>query len=136
MNALDQYLEKTGEHVSTLAVRLGLHPATLLRPLNGRRNPTMRIALEVQRGTRGEVTALDFVKICMAAREKFRPGEPPTGQLTALAAWAAAADGKSAPTRRNQGAPARKRKAASRRPTRKRAQSNTAKETRAAQPAS
>lgn len=128
MNALDRYLEKTGEHVSTLAVRLGLHPATLLRPLNGQRNPTMRIALEVQRGTKGEVTALDFVKICMAAREKFRPGEPPTGQLTALAAWAAAADGKSAP--------ARKRKAAPRRPTRKRAQSNNAKETRAAQPAS
>jgi hypothetical protein len=97
MDALEEYLKKHDERVSTLAVRLGRHPATLLRPLAGLRNPTMKIALEVERGTKGEVTALDFVKICMAARSRYRPGEPPTGQLTALAAWVAAADGKSAP---------------------------------------
>jgi hypothetical protein len=75
MNALDRYVKKTGEPVSTLAIRLGRHPATLLRPLNGTRNATMQVALDVQRGTKGAVTALDFVEICMEAAERRREAE-------------------------------------------------------------
>lgn len=68
MNALTRYLESKDETVSSLAVRMGCAPSTLTRPLNGKRNVSMDLALAVERATGGEVTAQDFLAICIDAK--------------------------------------------------------------------
>lgn len=67
MDALATYLSETGETLSALAIRIGRSPSTLTRALAGHRDPSVDLARDVERGTDGRVTALQFLKICMDA---------------------------------------------------------------------
>lgn len=69
MNALEQYFAETGDTPSKLAQRVGRSPSTITRPLNGERNVSMDVALDVERGTGGRVPANEFLSICMAAKK-------------------------------------------------------------------
>lgn len=64
---LDAYLQETGESLSTLASRIKRSPSTLTRALNGKRNPSVRLARDVEVGTGGRVTAQDFIALCLQA---------------------------------------------------------------------
>lgn len=66
-NAMDRYLRESGENLSTLAVRIDRSPSTLTRALSGERNPSARLALDVERGTGGRVAAAEFMSICLSA---------------------------------------------------------------------
>jgi DNA-binding transcriptional regulator YdaS (Cro superfamily) len=68
MNALTRYLDAKNETVSALAARMGCAPSSLTRPLSGKRNVSMDLALAVERATGGEVTAQDFLAICLDAK--------------------------------------------------------------------
>ena len=68
MNALALYLGQTGERLSTFAIRIGRSPSTLSRALSGRRDPSIDLARDVERGTDGKVSKLDFLAICLAAQ--------------------------------------------------------------------
>lgn len=79
MNALEQYFSETGESPSSLAERIGRAPSSLTRALKGERNVSMNIAMDVERGTGGRVTAADFLAICLDAKRSaslFLPTEP------------------------------------------------------------
>jgi DNA-binding transcriptional regulator YdaS (Cro superfamily) len=69
MNALDLYFQRTGDNPSKLAERIGRSPSTITRPLSGERNVSMDVALEIERATKGEVSAEQFMAICFAARK-------------------------------------------------------------------
>ncbi len=72
MNALERYLRSSGETVTQLARRIGRSPSTLSRPLNGERNVSMDIAVEVEAATGGAVTAEQFMAICIEAKRRTR----------------------------------------------------------------
>ena len=69
MNTLERYLVGRSEALSAFAVRIGRSPSTLTRALSGGRNPSVDLALDVQRGTDGAVTAAQFLAICLQGRE-------------------------------------------------------------------
>lgn len=69
-DSLTVYLEEAGEKLSTLAFRIGRAPSTLTRALSGERNPSVDLALDVERGTNGKVSAGDFLALCLDARVK------------------------------------------------------------------
>lgn len=66
---LDRYLQETGESLSTLASRINRSPSTLTRALNGKRNPSVRLARDVEEGTGGRVKAQEFIALCLQAAE-------------------------------------------------------------------
>lgn len=70
MNELLSYLASRNESLSAFAVRIGRSPSTLSRVLDGRRNPSISLAKDVEAGTSGEVTASVFLGICMAAHNR------------------------------------------------------------------
>lgn len=70
MNPLEAYFKESGENPTKLAERLNLAPSTITRPLRGERNVSMDVALEIERGTAGRVTAEQFMAICLEARRK------------------------------------------------------------------
>jgi len=65
-NELTIYLRETGESLSSLAARMGRAPSTLTRVLNGERNPSVALARDIERVTRGRVSASRFVDICIS----------------------------------------------------------------------
>jgi hypothetical protein len=69
-NAMDRYLQDSGEKLSNLASRINRAPSTLTRALGGERNPSLGLARDVERGTGGRVTASEFISICMNAASK------------------------------------------------------------------
>jgi len=69
MNTLDIYFAETGDNASKLAERIGRAVSSITRPLNGERNASMTLALDVERGTGGCVTASEFLSICLAAKK-------------------------------------------------------------------
>lgn len=69
MNALEQYFDTTGDNLHRLALRIGRSHSALSRPLAGTRDTSTTIALDVERGTDGQVTAIQFLKICVTARK-------------------------------------------------------------------
>lgn len=75
MNALMAYLTARGERLSAFASRIGRSPSTLTRALSGARNPSVDLARDVERGTDGEVTASEFIAICL--RQPAPPGRDP-----------------------------------------------------------
>lgn len=66
-NPLTEYLERTGTSLSGFALRMGKSPSTLLRALNGERNPSVKLAKLVERTSDGEVTASQFLNTCLSA---------------------------------------------------------------------
>lgn len=68
MNALQTFLDRNSENISAFAVRIGRSPSTLTRALKGERNPSVSLALDVERGTAGAVSAQDFISICLSLR--------------------------------------------------------------------
>lgn len=68
MDALSTFLETRGEKLSAFATRIGRSPSTLSRALSGQRDPSFDLARDVEKGTWGEVTALQFLEICLKAR--------------------------------------------------------------------
>ena len=66
-HTLGLYLNEIGESLSTLALRINRSPSTLTRALSGQRNPSLRLARDVERGTGGRVTASEFMEICIRA---------------------------------------------------------------------
>lgn len=68
MDALADYLNETGERLSVFAVRIGRSPSTLSRALAGQRDPSIDLARDVERGTAGRVTAIQFLAICLTAQ--------------------------------------------------------------------
>jgi DNA-binding transcriptional regulator YdaS (Cro superfamily) len=68
MNAIELYFQETGDNPSKLAERVGRSPSTITRPLNGERNASMDVALDVERGTDGKISAEQFLSICLTAR--------------------------------------------------------------------
>lgn len=69
MNALEQYFTETGDNAANLAERVGRSPSSITRPLRGERNASMDLALDVERGTGGKVTASQFISICLDAKK-------------------------------------------------------------------
>jgi len=69
MDALSEYLNETNEKLSTFAVRIGRSPSTLSRALAGQRDPSVDLARDIERGTGGRVTALQFLEICLRQPE-------------------------------------------------------------------
>jgi hypothetical protein len=69
MNTLQRYLDAKHEPISAFAVRIGRSPSTLTRVLSGARNPSVHLALDVERGTEGVVSAADFLAICLKTKE-------------------------------------------------------------------
>ena len=70
MNALTRYFETSGDSIAKLAGRIGRSPSTITRPLRGERNVSMNVALEIEAGTGGAVTASEFVAICLDAKRQ------------------------------------------------------------------
>lgn len=70
MDALSTFLEARGEKLSAFANRIGRSPSTLSRALSGRREPSFDLARDVERGTAGKVSAIEFLEICLTARSK------------------------------------------------------------------
>jgi hypothetical protein len=68
MDALSTYLEEQEEKLSTFAVRIGRSPSTLSRVLSGQRDPSMDLARDVEKGTDGRVSKLQFLEICLNAQ--------------------------------------------------------------------
>jgi transcriptional regulator with XRE-family HTH domain len=66
-NTMDLYLTESGESLSTLASRIKRAPSTLTRALSGQRNPSLRLAKDIEQGTGGRVTAGEFIQICLKA---------------------------------------------------------------------
>ena len=48
MNALMEYMDRSGERPSTLARRLGVEPSTVTRILNGERKPSVELAKRIE----------------------------------------------------------------------------------------
>lgn len=69
MDALTTYLDETGEKLSSFACRIGRSPSTLSRTLAGQRNPSVDLALDVEAGTGGKVSAGIFIDICIRSRK-------------------------------------------------------------------
>ena len=70
MDALSDYLSGNDETLSAFAVRIGRAPSTLTRALSGKRDPSFDLARDVERGTSGRVSKLQFIEACLAARER------------------------------------------------------------------
>ncbi|CUX40729.1 Putative plasmid maintenance system antidote protein, XRE family (modular protein) [Agrobacterium deltaense Zutra 3/1] len=70
MDALSTFLGETGEKLSTFAVRIGRSPSTLSRAISGRRDPSIDLARDVERGTRGRVSTIQFIEICLKAQKR------------------------------------------------------------------
>jgi plasmid maintenance system antidote protein VapI len=70
MNALERYFENTGTNVSALAAKIGCAVSTLTRPLAGMRNVSMDVAIEVEKATDAQVSASEFMTICLAAKKQ------------------------------------------------------------------
>jgi len=68
MDALSLYLNKTKERLSAFAVRIGRSPSTLSRALSGQRDPSIDLARDVEAGTGGCISAIQFLEICLAAQ--------------------------------------------------------------------
>lgn len=68
MDALSNYLNETGERLSAFAVRIGRSPSTLSRALSGQRDPSVDLARDVENGTGGRVTKLQFLALCLSAQ--------------------------------------------------------------------
>jgi transcriptional regulator with XRE-family HTH domain len=73
MDALSSYLDERNERLSTFAVRIGRSPSTLSRALSGQRDPSVDLARDVEKGTQGSVTTLQFLEICLAAQAAAQP---------------------------------------------------------------
>jgi len=69
MDALSTYLSETGERLSAFAVRIGRSPSTLSRALSGQRDPSIDLARDVEKGTAGRVTKLQFLELCLSAQD-------------------------------------------------------------------
>lgn len=69
MNPLARYLADNEDSLSAFAVRIGRVPSTLSRCLRGERLPGVRLALEVEAATAGQVSAVDFIEGCLNARK-------------------------------------------------------------------
>jgi hypothetical protein len=69
MDALSNYLIESGERLSAFAVRIGRSPSTLSRALSGQRDPSVDLARDVEQGTGGRVTKLQFLELCLSAQE-------------------------------------------------------------------
>lgn len=70
MDALQKYLVEADITVADFAESIGRAPSTLWRQVRGERNPSLAVALDVERGTKGQVTADEFLAICTTARRK------------------------------------------------------------------
>ncbi|MBX9749506.1 MAG: type II toxin-antitoxin system CcdA family antitoxin [Roseococcus sp.] len=57
---LEDWLHNSGESMTALAQRCGVHPATVLRWKNGERRPRPRQMAALTRATQGHVRAQDF----------------------------------------------------------------------------
>ncbi|WP_222395639.1 helix-turn-helix domain-containing protein [Rhizobium leguminosarum] len=80
MDALSSYLDERNERLSTFAVRIGRSPSTLSRALSGQRDPSVDLARDVEKGTQGSVTTLQFLEICLAAQAA---GQSPPSEVAA-----------------------------------------------------
>ena len=72
MDALASYLSENGETLSAFAVRIGRSPSTLTRALGRRRDPSIDLARDVERGTDGKVTAIQFLEICISEQSETK----------------------------------------------------------------
>ena len=68
MNAMQVYFAETGENATKLAERIRCSPSSITRPMAGEKNASMDLALEIERGTGGKVTAEQFLAICLSAK--------------------------------------------------------------------
>lgn len=75
MDALSNYLDETGERLSAFAVRIGRSPSTLSRALAGQRDPSIDLARDVERGSGGKVTTIQFLEICLTAQPSSEAAE-------------------------------------------------------------
>ena len=69
MDTLSIYLDEHDERLSSFAIRIGRSPSTLSRAISGQRDPSLDLARDVERGTGGRVSAIDFLSICLRATE-------------------------------------------------------------------
>jgi transcriptional regulator with XRE-family HTH domain len=74
MDALSKYLEDEREKLSAFATRIGRSPSTLSRALSGQRDPSVDLARDVEIGSCGKVSALQFLEICLAAQRTVSQG--------------------------------------------------------------
>jgi antitoxin HigA-1 len=69
-NLLTQHLAKRDETLAAFAARIGRSHSSLSRLMRGQRNPSLNIAIDVERGTRGVIKANAFLDLCAQARRK------------------------------------------------------------------
>lgn len=67
MTNMDAYFAQSGDKPSALAARIGRATSTITRALKGERNVTYELALAVEAGTGGAVTADAFMADCLNA---------------------------------------------------------------------
>jgi antitoxin CcdA len=77
---LEEWLRESGEPIASLAIRCGVHPATVLRWKNGERRPRPRQMAALTHATRWQVRARDFGIDAHWGTPYYlsRDGEPPS----------------------------------------------------------
>ncbi|MGO4338985.1 helix-turn-helix domain-containing protein [Labrys sp. KB_33_2] len=63
MNVLQRYFLETGDTPSKLALRIGRSPSTISRVLRGERSASTDLAIDIEAGTNGKVSARDCLAI-------------------------------------------------------------------------
>lgn len=66
MDALSNYLIENRETLSGFAMRIGRSPSTLTRAISGKRDPSIELARDVEAGTCGKVSAIQFLEVCLS----------------------------------------------------------------------
>lgn len=66
MSPLEHYFKSNpADNPARLAKRIGRTPATITRIMTGVRDPSLQLALDIQRGTKGKVKAGQIVQACV-----------------------------------------------------------------------
>lgn len=76
MNAMQKYLVEAEITAADFAASIGRSPSTLWRQIRGERNPSLAVALDVERGTKGKIKASRFLALCAAARREAMKPKP------------------------------------------------------------
>lgn len=63
VNALERYFRETGDTPSALAGRLHKPVSTITRLLKGQRGASAKLAVEIERGTKGMLTAAQIMDL-------------------------------------------------------------------------
>ncbi|TXH51327.1 MAG: hypothetical protein E6Q97_18710 [Desulfurellales bacterium] len=65
LNKIQRYLARSGVSLSSLARDAEVSDTTIRKVLSGDNEPTVQLARAIERGTKGQITAKEFMLCCM-----------------------------------------------------------------------